>query len=178
MGIIDKMMGIEKINYLMVQKDEEENYIIYPIPMFPIKGYIAPDEEAAIKFTNRMYPIIGLSFGVFMLAGHFSDFYFLIAVILYFLLISIINLRLVKNFPISKRKYSWKYYADQMNKKRSTFFLCFALLLLLLFCWMIIYDQYYFGNKSTGYYIFAMSVVIYVLILCFLTIFYRIKSLF
>ena len=58
-----KEARVEKINYWLVQKDVEDNFIIYPIPMFPIKGYIVPDEEAAIKFTNRMYPIIGLGFG-------------------------------------------------------------------------------------------------------------------
>ena len=62
MGIIDKMMGIEKINYWMVQKDEEENYIIYPIPMFPIKGYIAPDEGAAIRFTDANYKVVYFGF--------------------------------------------------------------------------------------------------------------------
>ncbi len=178
MGIIDKMMGVEKINYWMVQKDKEENYIIYPIPMLPIKGYIAPDEAAAIRFTDRMYPIIGLGFGVLMLAGYFSDLYFAIATIFYFIIIIIFNLNFVKNYPVSKRKYSWKYYADKMNKKKSAFVLCLCLCGGFLFCCMILYDFIYHGNKSIGMYVYAMGFTIYVFVMYLLILFYRIKSIF
>lgn len=169
---------MDKINRWMIQEDKEGNFIIYPIPMLPIKGYIAPDEAAAIKFTNNMYPIIGLGFGALMLAGHFGDFYLSIALLLYFFSIILINLYFVKNYPVSKRKYSWKYYAYQMNKKMSISVLCLCLCGGLLFCCMILYDFIYHGNKSIGMYVYALSFTIYVFFMYLLIFFYRIKSLF
>jgi len=169
---------MNEINKWLVQEDQEGNFIIYPIPMFPIKGYAVPEKEEAIRFTNRMYPIIGLGFGVLMLAGYFGDFYFAIAVISYFLSIIIINLNFVKNFPTSKRKYSWKYYADHMNEKKSVFFLCLGLVFMFLICWMIFYNHFYWGNDSAGMTLFALSMCIYVFFMYLLILFYRIKSVF
>ena len=169
---------MNEINKWLVQEDQEGNFIIYPIPMFPIKGYAVPEKEEAIRFTNRMYPIIGLGFGVLMLAGYFGDLYFAIAVISYFLSIIIINLNFVKNFPISKRKYSWKYYADQMNEKISAFVLCLYLGVVFLLFGMALYDHFHLGNKSIGMTLFVLSIIIYVFFMYLLILFYRIKSLF
>ena len=113
-----------------LQKDEDGNFVYYPCILFPKHGYLIPDEKTANKLDDSY--LILIAFPILWLTLKISIGFLFIAAILYCIIIFGFRYKSVRKFSRSKRRFSWKYYANIIGYRRSKFVL--YLVSFIMFC--------------------------------------------
>ena len=158
-----------------LQKDKKGNLILYPtVFLFPLKGYIIPDETIREKFIKINIPIILLGFLALI---HITDYgfnLFLVTWILWATILYIVQYNFFKKYPLSKRKFSWKEHFKEINKKDSKFCLCVYIFIWVLMGIFFIKD-FIISTDNAPLFIGVIGLLgsVYMFLLTLLAIIYR-----